>query len=484
MVGYAVWPGSDGSGSSKRMNAPFASRQLASPSLPTEDIQVAPSLERRRLQCYIALIAGDIVSLFAGFGMAGYLFAGPQGWSDALRQSQILLPVFLTIALYNGSYSIAALRDAWAGVFRSQAALLLSVAAVVFIAFFAKASSDFSRLGFSSGTVCTILLLLWTRLQMRSFTAWHCGANPFNQLVIDDGGPRVDIPGAIRISASAMSLRPNLNDPHALDRFGMILRNIDRVIVSCPAARRADWAMMLKGANVEGEVLDDEVARLGAQGARVDGGHGLLLVSAGPLGLRDRIVKRLLDMGFAAGAILMLSPLLLAVAIAIKVQDRGPVFFVQRRMGRGNRFFNMYKFRSMTVALCDTEGNLSASKGDQRVTRVGRFIRSTSIDELPQLINVLLGDMSLVGPRPHAIGSQAGSKLFWEVDLRYWQRHSLKPGLSGLAQVRGFRGATEKESDLVYRLQSDLEYLEGWTIMRDIKIIFLTLRVLVHDRAF
>jgi len=138
----------------------------------------------------------------------------------------------------------------------------------------------------------------------------------------------------------------------------------------------------------------------------------------------------------------------------------------------------------MTVALCDSDGNVSASKGDQRITRVGKFIRSTSIDELPQLFNVLLGDMSLVGPRPHAIGSQAGSKLFWEIDLRYWQRHSLKPGLSGLAQVRGFRGATEKEADLTDRLQSDLEYLEGWTILRDVKIIFLTLRVLVHDKAF
>jgi lipopolysaccharide/colanic/teichoic acid biosynthesis glycosyltransferase len=281
-----------------------------------------------------------------------------------------------------------------------------------------------------------------------------------------------------------MGLRANLNDPHALDRFGLVLRNIDRVIVSCPAARRADWALMLKGANVDGEVLDDEVARLGAQGARVEGGHGLLLVSAGPLGLRDRIIKRMLDASAAGLAIFFLSPLLVATAIAIKLQDGGPVFFIQRRMGRGNRFFNMYKFRSMSVALSDSDGYVSASKGDHRVTRVGKFIRSTSIDELPQLFNVLLGDMSLVGPRPHAIGSQAGSKLFWEVDLRYWQRHSLKPGLSGLAQVRGFRGATEKESDLVSRLQSDLEYLEGWTILRDIKIIFLTLRVLVHDNAF
>jgi lipopolysaccharide/colanic/teichoic acid biosynthesis glycosyltransferase len=245
-----------------------------------------------------------------------------------------------------------------------------------------------------------------------------------------------------------------------------------------------DWAMILKGANVDGEVLDDEVARLGAQGARVTAKHGLLLVSAGPLGLRERAIKRLFDVMFAGVAILALSPLMIAVAVAIKLQDGGPVFFTQRRMGRGNRFFNMYKFRSMTQSLCDRDGNQSASKDDQRITAVGRFIRRTSIDELPQLLNVLLGDMSVVGPRPHATGSLAGNKLFWEVDLRYWQRHSLKPGLSGLAQVRGYRGATDQESDLVNRLQSDLEYLEGWTILRDIQIVFLTLRVLVHDRAF
>jgi lipopolysaccharide/colanic/teichoic acid biosynthesis glycosyltransferase len=466
------------------MNAPFPMRSIGDTQKKAEELQIAPSLERRRLQCYFGLMFVDILSVVVGFMLPGYLFFGSAGWSNALLQSQLLLPVFLTIALYNGSYSVASLLDAWTGIFRAQAALLLSVAAVVFIAFFAKASSDFSRLGFSSGAICAVLLLMLVRLQMRRFTANRCGASPYNQLVIDDGGPRVDIKGAIRISAGAMALRPNLNDPNALDRLGMVLRNIDKVIVSCPASRRVEWAMMLKGANVDGEVLDDEVARLGAQGARVASGYGLLLVSAGPLGLRDRMIKRLLDVAIAGAAILALSPLLIVVALAIKLQDRGPVFFVQRRMGRGNRFFNMYKFRSMTMSLCDTDGNVSASKGDQRITRVGKFIRSTSIDELPQLFNVLLGDMSLVGPRPHAIGSQAGSKLFWEVDLRYWQRHCLKPGLSGLAQVRGFRGATEKEADLVDRLQSDLEYLEGWTIMRDVKIIFLTMRVLVHDRAF
>ena len=127
---------------------------------------------------------------------------------------------------------------------------------------------------------------------------------------------------------------------------------------------------------------------------------------------------------------------------------------------------------------------MSTSRDDDRVTRVGRLIRRTSIDELPQLINVLKGEMAIVGPRPHALGSQAGDKLFWEVDGRYWERHALKPGLTGLAQVRGLRGATDREEDLSARLEADLEYLDGWSLWRDLRIVFSTIRVLSHDRAF
>ncbi|WP_260926334.1 sugar transferase [Novosphingobium sp. 9] len=396
----------------------------------------------------------------------------------------MLFPIYLTIGLYNGAYSIAALRRPWTGIGRALFAMAIGLVAVIFVHFLVKASTEFSRIGFVSGALSASALAVWGRLQLRSFVSWRCGHNVINELVIDDGGPQVQIPGAIRVSAAAMGLRLNLDDPHMLARVGLVLRNIDRVIVSCPPERRASWAVVLKGANVDGEVLDDEVARLGAQGARVAGGYGLLMVSTGPLGLRDRAMKRLFDIAFSGAAILALSPLLLVVAAAVKLQDGGPVLFVQRRIGRGNRFFSMYKFRSMSQALSDADGSQSASRTDQRITRVGRFIRGTSIDELPQLFNVLLGDMSLVGPRPHAMGSLAGSKLFWEVDRRYWQRHCLKPGLSGLAQVRGFRGATDRESDLTDRLQADLEYLEGWTILRDIQILAMTLRVLVHDRAY
>lgn len=446
--------------------------------------QLAPALERRRLQCYLALMLGDIVALFVGFALAGYLYLGPSGAVGALVPANLLLPIFLTISLYNGAYSMGVLVRPVDGIVRFLMALMLAAATWVFIAFYAKASAQFSRVVFAAGLLFIVFIGPWMRLQMRGFVRWRCGERVFNELVIDDGGPDVDLPGTIRIAAAEYGLSPDLGNPHALHRIGLVMRNIDRVVVSCPPPRRAAWAMILKGANINGAVLDDDVMELGAQGARIAGGHGWLQVSSGPLGLRARGMKRALDLVLAGSALIVLSPLLLIVALAIVLEDGFPVLFVQRRLGRGNRFFNMYKFRSMRKSQTDQDGERSTGREDERVTRVGRFIRRTSIDELPQLVNVLLNDMSLVGPRPHAIGSQAGDKLFWEVDQRYWQRHSLKPGLSGLAQVRGLRGATEQEADLANRLQADLEYLEGWTIWRDVRIILLTLRVLTHKQAY
>jgi polysaccharide biosynthesis protein PslA len=441
-------------------------------------------LERRRLQCYLALLLGDLVALFVGFGTSGYLYLGLQGLNEASMLAQLVLPVFLTIALYNGAYSLETLQQPISALGRTLVALAISAVFVVFVAFYTKSSHEFSRALFTFGVILAMLAIVWLRLQMRAFVRWRCGAYVVNLLVIDDGGAPLELPGARRADAARLGLVPALDDPVALDRIGLILRGVDKVVVSCPPARRGAWAAILKGANIEGEVLDDTVASLGAQGARIDGNHGFLSVSVGPLGLRMRAVKRLFDIALAAGGLLVLSPLMLIVAAAILIEDGLPVLFVQRRVGRGNRFFAMAKFRSMHVASSDGSGNQSTSPEDARITRVGRFIRRTSIDELPQLWNVLKGDMSIVGPRPHALGSQAGEKLFWEVDRRYWERHALKPGLTGLAQIRGQRGATEHELDLAQRLNSDLEYLAGWSLWRDARIIVATVRVLIHPRAF
>lgn len=441
-------------------------------------------LGRRRLQCYLALVVGDIAMLFSGFAAAGYLYLGAAGLGRAVELTQLVLPVYLTFALYNSAYSLAALKQTWHGIRKALGALALAVAAVVFIAFYTKSSDEVSRLGFSLGFVLTALLVCWLRLQMRAFVAWRCGSRVTNELIIHDGGPDLTLPLAWHISAPEMGIMPSLDDPSALHRIGMLLRDIDLVVVSCSPERRALWARILKSANIEGEVIDEAVGELDAQGARIAGGVGLLRVSAGPLGLRARAAKRLFDLTIAGAGLLILAPLLMAIALAIKLEDGGPVIFAQRRVGRGNRFFAMYKFRSMKSGQVDPEGTRSTAREDARVTRVGRFIRRTSLDELPQLINVLTGEMSLVGPRPHALGSQAGNKLFWEIDRRYWQRHALKPGMTGLAQVRGWRGATGKASDLESRLNADLEYLYGWSLRRDLAILAATMRVLVHDRAY
>lgn len=441
-------------------------------------------LERRRLQCYLALIVADLTAILSAFSLAGWLYLGPSGIAESMRIGELILPLFLTIALYNGSYSLRSLEDLRGGTLKALAALGVAAAAMVFIAFYTKSSTSFSRVLFSGGVAGSALAMIVLREQMRSFINWRCGDRVINTLVIRDGGPPLDLPGARQVDAAALGIVPSLSDPVSLHCIGLLLHGVDRVTISCPPAHRKAWATILRGANVEGEVVDDAVAQLGAHGARIAAGHGLLRVSVGPLGMRARAMKRAFDLIFAGLGLILLAPVFLLVALAIRLEDGGPVLFVQQRVGRGNRFFGMYKFRSMRTAQLDPSGSRSTQRDDQRITRVGALIRRTSIDELPQLLNVLKGEMSLVGPRPHALGSQAGSKLFWEVDEEYWTRHALKPGLTGLAQVRGLRGATDHEQDLAQRLDADLEYMSGWSIWRDLRIVAGTLRVLVHPKAY
>lgn len=354
----------------------------------------AQPLERRRLQAYLALMAGDIVAIFAAFCLSGWLYLTTTGLAQAALLAQLLLPVFLTVALYNGAYSLATLQSSQSGMLRAMSALGISAGVVVFIAYYTKSSAAFSRVMFTAGALLAAVFLCWTRLQMRAFVRWRCDRRITNELLIDDGGPRIDLPGALRVSAAQLQLVPALDDPAALNRIGTVLKSIDQVVVSCPPERRAAWASLLKGANIAGEVVDDTVAELGAHGARTVGGRGLLRVSIGPLGLRARAAKRLFDTLTAGTALVLLSPLLLLVAAAILIEDGSPVLFVQRRVGRANRFFQMYKFRSMASTRADQDGHQSTRRDDARITRVGQFIRRTSIDELPQLFNVLRGEMS------------------------------------------------------------------------------------------
>lgn len=450
------------------------------------DSKLVPSLERRRLRAYVLMLIADGALFNLSFALAALLWEGRWWEPRTMLAAQAMLPAFFTIALYNGSYGVKALGDWIHATRKALIAIVISAGLINFVAFYTKSNEDFSRASVTIGLAFTALALMVFRRLMVTMVNQRWGGRVMNRLVIDDGGSSFLFEGAVKISAAEYNLDPGSHDPFMLDRLGKLLRNQDQVVVSCPRDRREDWAFLLKSAGVYGEIVSEPAHSLGAVGVhRYDGlDRTTLVVSTGPLGLRARILKRVFDVVVAGSALLVLSPLLLLVALLIKLEDRGPVLFIQRRLGRGNQFFDMFKFRSMREEKLDHSGDRSASRDDDRVTRIGAFIRRTSIDELPQIINVLKGDMSIVGPRPHALGSRANNKYFWDIDRKYWQRHCLKPGLTGLAQVRGHRGATALEKDLTDRLQSDLEYIAGWSLRRDIEIVLRTVMVLRHENAY
>jgi exopolysaccharide biosynthesis polyprenyl glycosylphosphotransferase len=451
-----------------------------------DDKKIAPSLERRRLRAYILMLVLDGIILNFAFSFAGYAWEGRWWEQRSMLAAQAMLPVFFTIALYNSSYGLKALADWRFAARQVLIALVISAGLINFLAFYTKTNQDFSRGAVTLGLLFTAVLLVAMRRVQAMAIEWRWGGQIANRLVIDDGGGGFPDTTARTVSAAELNLDPASHDPFMLDRLGSLLRNQDKVIVSCPPERRDDWGFLLKSAGVYGEIVSPQAHNLGA--LRVhrydDWDRTTLVVSTGPLNLRARILKRAFDIVGALIGLVVLAPLFLVVAVLIKLEDGGPVLFIQRRMGRGNQFFAMFKFRSMREEKLDPNGERSTARDDDRITRIGAFIRRTSIDELPQLINVLKGDMSIVGPRPHAIGSRANNKYFWDIDRKYWQRHSLKPGLTGLAQVRGHRGATEKEQDLTDRLRSDLEYIAGWTLLRDLVIVLRTVMVLRHNNAY
>ncbi len=451
---------------------------------------LAPSLVRKRLQVFVAMMLADVVILLGCFYALSFAyliaFRGLITMDASMLPAYLLLPIFLTIGLFNGSYSGTALTSWTQASFRVASALIIGAALFNFVAFFAKMSEEFSRAAFALSIVSALLLMSALRMLIVRLVERRWGKSPINRLLIMAGGPPVSLPGLFTVDAGIHGLIPQMDDPEALHRLAKYLRNMDEVLVSCPETDRAAWSQVLKGAGIHAEVVSPLAREIGALGIRHYGkaDFSTLVISTGTLRMRDRALKRVFDVVVSLAALAVLSPVLLLTALAIVLQDGGPVLFRQLRVGRANHFFAIVKFRSMRADKADAAGARSAAKQDDRVTRVGGFIRRTSIDELPQLWNVLRGDMSIVGPRPHALGSQAGDKLFWQIDRRYWLRHTLRPGITGLAQVRGFRGATDHEDDLSNRLQSDLEYLRDWTLWRDIAIIASTLRVLVHERAF
>jgi Undecaprenyl-phosphate glucose phosphotransferase len=200
------------------------------------------------------------------------------------------------------------------------------------------------------------------------------------------------------------------------------------------------------------------------------GGIATIQVLHLPLSAFDKLIKRAFDLLVASAALVILAPVLLMLSVAIKLESHGPVLFRQKRHGYNNETIRIFKLRTMYV-IEDGPDFTQATRHDPRVTRVGRTLRSTNADELPQLLNVIRGEMSLVGPRPQAI---AHNRRFENQIMPYWRRHNVKPGITGWAQVNGYRGETDTREKMQRRIEHDLHYIENWSFLFDLKIIVLT----------
>ena len=186
-------------------------------------------------------------------------------------------------------------------------------------------------------------------------------------------------------------------------------------------------------------------------------------------------MKSLFDKIIGGAMLLFALPLMALIAIAIKIESRGPVLFKQKRYGFNNDLIEVFKFRSMYADAADAGADKLVTKDDPRVTRIGRFIRKTSLDELPQLFNVVIkGNLSLVGPRPHAVNAKAEARLYNEAVDGYFARHRVKPGITGWAQINGWRGETDTDEKIQRRVEHDLYYIENWSLLLDLYIVART----------
>lgn len=395
----------------------------------------------------------------------------------------IMLPTFVMFGLVREVQSAEALGSASTALARALGALAAATVVVMMLSFLIKDNS-LSRLSLLQFVVAAAAGLAVSKWLLRGFVNRWLGGRPMAELFLIDNVAAIPRTGMDCIDLSQRGLWPDMLRPDFIDRLSRIIEPYDRVVVACVPERRAAWALFLRASDVGGEILIERATLHGAVAIGFCDDADTLVLSRGPLSLGSRIQKRFFDLAIGAPLVVLFAPLMAIVAIVIHLESSGPTIFRQVRVGRGNRQFCMYKFRSMCAHDADGAGSRSTARNDDRVTRVGRFIRRTSIDELPQLFNVIKGDMSLVGPRPHALGSLAGDALFWEVTSSYWLRHGLKPGITGLAQVRGLRGATNQSEDLTRRLRADLEYVATWSVWRDVIILARTAGVLVHRNAY
>jgi len=451
-----------------------------------------------------ALVDAILIVLASVAGGIGYQLCVNSGFGDInafIGTGLIAALLYGLLAHSIGFYQISALASAWSDFWRvlvlwSVVGLLLTL-----LAFLLKIGAAFSRGSIVCFAALALPLILASRSsakrliksavadgKVRGRRAILIGSEA--ELAVLDGISllqnfgvtaigRVEIPDSGRdslaIDGAAIRL---LDQALAVARDG----NADEIVLALPWSNRRKLERLrdhLRWSALPVRLLPDRHVRSLAHNHmyRLDNTMSLELQRT-PLLRHERAVKRGFDIVGAALALLALLPLMVIAAIAIKLDSPGPVLFRQRRMGFNSRPFAIFKFRTMTV-MEDGPEVTQACRADARVTRVGKILRRSSIDELPQLLNVLIGDMSLVGPRPHAI---AHDDYYGDLLSAYALRHHVKPGITGWAQVNGYRGEIHRVDEMKERVEHDLWYIDNWSMAFDIKITILTFVELMRQR--
>lgn len=365
-------------------------------------------------------------------------------------------------------------------------------------AFFLKLGIEYSRIWVASWYLIGIALLIGFRTLLSSAVRQWANAGRLNRrAVIIGGGPAAEeLISALEASNDTdiriygifddrndkrvnkrVSGYPKLGNIDELVEFGRKMR-LDLLIVSLPITAENRLLQLLKKL----WVLPVDIClsahtsklRFRPRAYSYIGNVPFVDVQDKPITDWDYVLKWIFDKVVATLILIAALPVMTLVALAIKLDSRGPVFFRQKRYGFNNELIEVFKFRSMRADRSDQDAARLVTKNDSRVTAVGRFIRKTSLDELPQLFNVLKGELSLVGPRPHAMQAKAANALYDEVVDSYFARHRVKPGITGWAQINGWRGETDTEDKIQRRVEHDLFYIENWSIWFDLYILFRT----------
>ncbi|MEE7506273.1 undecaprenyl-phosphate glucose phosphotransferase [Methylobacterium sp. C33D] len=406
--------------------------------------------------------------------------------------------ITVTLIQASGGYRIAAFRSFFKTALRLIAAWSMTFLMVAAGLVLVKVADHYSRLWLATFFGTGLAALLVGRFVLFRIIDAQTRAGRFDRrtAIVGGGQPAEDLIAALETQSESGIRIVGVFDDRNADRSSDVvaghpkLGNVDDLVAYARHAR-LDLIVFTIPISAEARILQMLAKlwvlpidiRLSAHAAKLRlrprsysylGSVPVLDVFDRPIADWDVVVKALFDRCVGLMMLLALSPLMLAIAVAVKLTSRGPVLFRQKRHGFNNELIEVYKFRSMYVDQCDAGAARMVTRGDPRVTPVGRFIRKTSLDELPQLFNVLKGDLSLVGPRPHALQAKAANTLYDQVVDGYFARHKVKPGITGWAQVNGWRGETDTSEKLQRRVEHDLYYIENWSVLLDLQILLTT----------